>query len=101
MDNVFNSLESEGICHSDVRLPNICFNDTYTPILIDFDFCEFSANKQKDIVKFASELLRLFPVGSDNGFIKQLAENHFNQSLLAGSIIQMGSSSIDKVIGDR
>ena len=101
MENVFNSLESEGICHSDVRLPNICFNDTYTPVLIDFDFCDFQANKKQDIIKFGSELLRLFPGEADDEFIKQLAQGDFNQSLLAGSIIQRGHITIEQVIGDR
>ena len=101
MENVFNSLESAGIWHSDVHLPNICFNDSYTPVLIDFDFCEFPADKKQDIIKLGSELLRLFPAGYDDGFIKQLARGHFNQSLLAGSIIQRGNSNIDQVIGDR
>ena len=51
-------LESAGIWHSDVHLPNICFNDSYTPALIDFDFCKFPADKNKIIIiKLGSEIV--------------------------------------------
>ncbi len=33
-------LHSFGLAHYDVRLPNICFNESYEAVLIDLDFCQ-------------------------------------------------------------
>ena len=32
-------LHSFGLCHNDVRLPNLCFNSSYEVVLIDLDRC--------------------------------------------------------------
>lgn len=30
--------DTQKTMHKDVRVPNICFNETFDPVLIDFDF---------------------------------------------------------------
>ncbi len=38
-------LHSFGLAHYDIRLPNICFNESYEAVLIDLDFCQSVTEK--------------------------------------------------------
>ena len=53
-------LSSKGIQHSDVRVPNICFNKQYEPVLIDFDdanICKSAVHPQADLQVFVDDLI--------------------------------------------
>ena len=41
IDDALTELHSIGLAHTDIRLPNICFNRAYDAILIDLDRCVF------------------------------------------------------------
>ena len=49
MKGVFDSLERHNICHGDVCLRNICFQEDFSPVLIDFYFCVLKPNKKRDL----------------------------------------------------
>ena len=50
--------------HRDLRLPNICFNVNFEPVLIDFDFSTTCAcnddDDDKDMEMFGNELINCF-----------------------------------------
>ena len=52
-------LSNKGIIHNDVRVPNICFNEEYELVLIDFDNAEFRevVPPQADLQVFANDLI--------------------------------------------
>ena len=51
-------LSNKGILHNDVRVPNICFNEEYELVLIDFDNVEFRevVPPQADLQVFVDDL---------------------------------------------
>ena len=38
------ALHGVGLSHNDIRLPNICFDDSFRAVFIDFDMCESKTN---------------------------------------------------------
>ena len=52
-------LSNKGIIHNDVRVPNICFDEQYEPILIDFDNANFLkvVSPQADLGVFVDDLI--------------------------------------------
>ena len=50
-------LSKDSLFHSDVRLPNICFNDEFRVVLIDFDEVEFIENLNMELKIFAKDLI--------------------------------------------
>lgn len=40
LKKALDALHSIGLSHNDIRLPNICFNDEFKPVFVDFDMCE-------------------------------------------------------------
>jgi len=93
MKGVFDSLECHNICHGDVRLPNICFNDDFSPVLIDFDFCVFHSDKETDLQIFGGELKNLYPDEHDQ-FIANLEIGIFDEELLTLSVVCRKSTRI-------
>ena len=51
-----------GLAHNDVRLPNVCFNDKYEPVLIDLDRCSKSG---KISTTYGASCMYLFPATGD------------------------------------
>ena len=51
-------LSNEGIRHNDVRVPNICFDEQYETVLIDFDNADFleGVSPQDDLRVFVDDL---------------------------------------------
>ena len=41
-------VNKEGAVHSDLRLPNMCFDETYNLILIDLDFSDHCLLKEAE-----------------------------------------------------
>ena len=52
-------LHRHGYVHNDLRLPNMCFDETFQVVLIDFDRVERYESSEKDWHCFGSELLSL------------------------------------------
>ena len=87
MKGVFDSLERHNICHGDVCLPNICFNEDLSPVLIDF---VVEPNKERDIEIFGDELQKIYD--EDDQFITNLQFGFFDEELLASSVIHRRST---------
>ena len=47
IDAALEALHECGLAHNDVRLPNVCFNERFQPVLIDLDRC----SKSKKIIR--------------------------------------------------
>ena len=91
MKGVFDSLERHNICHGDVRLPNICFKEDLSPVLIDFDFCVVGEpNKERDLRIFGNELKKIY--NECDQFIVNLQLGFFDEELLASSVIHRRST---------
>ena len=52
-------LHGLGCTHGDIRLPNICFNEKFEAVLIDFDRTEMSKHCQWDWIDFGRILFSL------------------------------------------
>ena len=51
-------LSKDSLFHSDVRLPNICFDDEFRIVLIDFDEVEFNEDLNMELKIFATDLIK-------------------------------------------
>ena len=96
-----------GYMHNDLRLPNICFDENFNPVLIDLDFYTFYIQKHtvdKDMKRFADELVKCFEssqVAQDDLFIQKYKKGNYDKSLLENSIVNTGSHSVKSVITTR
>ncbi|XP_065892363.1 uncharacterized protein [Dysidea avara] len=97
-------IHKNDIMHCDLRMPNICFNEQYMPVLIDLDFWEeFSPfGRDVDMEMFGGELLRLFPQQNPvDDFIKEFMDGKFKKSLLRNSVVSRGTRTLEEVINSR
>ena len=95
-----------GYMHNDLRLPNICFDAHFNPILIDLDFYTIYIpnTDDKDMERFADELVKCFKgsqVAQDDSFLQEYKKGKYNQSLLEKSIVNTGLDSVESVITTR
>ena len=95
-----------GYMHNDLRLPNICFDENFNPVLIDLDFYTvyIQSTVDEDMKRFATELVRCFESSQeaqDDLFIQEYKEGRYNKSLLEKSIVKTGLCSVESVITTR
>ena len=87
---VCESLSSLLICHNDVRVPNICFNEKFEIVLIDFDKATLNkGNCFQDLSIFAQDLIEhskkrwnginSLSWTSENKFLSELEECRWSQ----------------------
>ena len=102
-------LNKEEIQHNDLRLPNICFDENYSLILIDLDLSDSSSReKAKEINKdelkiFAKDLIKNLE-DEDlryDEFISKFCEGIFDEKLLQSSLIMKFQKSVREVISQR
>ena len=111
--SIITSLNNEGILHTDIRIPKICFDEYFNPVLIDFDFCKFIPCLQKglfsDLKVFATDLMyHLIKSGDfskeevhNDKLLNELANGYYIDVLLSGSIIFKSSQMIEEIIKER
>lgn len=51
-------LSKHSLCHQDVRLPNICFDEEYCIVLLDFDNTKFFDDLAEELEIFAKDLIK-------------------------------------------
>ena len=100
------SIHEAGFMHNDLRLPNICFDPNFEPILIDFDFATFCLSLEFDVdmEKFADEMVNCFErsqAAQDDLFIQEYAKGKYDVSLLNTSIVATGKFSVKSIIIGR
>ena len=87
-----------------MRKPNICFNQDYCPVLIDFDFAEESKETTEDFKIFIDDVIKhLCPLKS---FTKdELKKDEFlmklDKTLLECSLVKKYDKTIQSVIEAR
>ena len=103
---VTQSIHNAGYMHNDLRLPNICFDSNFEPILIDFDFSvSYLPHKvDVDMQKFAGELVSCFKSedqceeAKKDEFIQKYKTGIYDESLLEKSIVATGKRSVRSII---
>ena len=116
---VVECLYAEGIVHHDVRVPNVCFDEKFSPILIDFDFCSFftpstetsskepPSSEVDDFTTFTKDIVeRLKKEKRDNFdddlFLCKLKSGHYDSELLKTSVVmKYKKKTISEVIVSR
>ena len=69
-------LHGLGYTHGDIRLPNICFNETFEAVLIDFDRTEKSKHFQCDWIDFGCILSSLKEERGWRDFVSHLLQGN-------------------------
>ena len=91
------------ITHGDVRLPNICFDEEYKLILIDFDQSSVGKDLTLDLSVFVEDLIQI--TGQDwvkaDEFLSHFCEGQWRDDLLEKSEISQSKKSIKQVIMER
>lgn len=109
---IVQSVHEKNIIHRDVRVPNICFNENYDPVLIDFDFSIKSTSEEtkngdfkkftKDVIRRVCNLIDSKEKLNEDKFLKRLRkEGIFDKKLLRKSIIRKYNETLQTVIEDR
>jgi len=97
-------LHSDGIMHCDLRLPNICFDVAYNPVLIDLEFSmDFtSTDMNLDMLMFGRELKAVFsPKGNADEFVCKFTNGTYNDRALRRSVVATGRETLQDVIRRR
>lgn len=97
INDVIKQLHSVGFSHGDLRLPNICFNENYDPVLIDLDFSaplDSIISSNQDMESFACDLICCFNRSRET----QNDSFHFKSNLLQSSILSTGKDSVQSTI---
>ena len=99
--SVCDKLSNINLFHTDVRLPNICFNERYNIVLIDFDQAVDESQLTDELSIFASDLIRNSRswIKSDQ-FLVKLSKGEWCEHLLE-HIRAHCSTTIEEVIKAR
>ena len=113
---IVKKLYSEGYQHTDVRIPNICFNENFKAVLIDLDnsvdvgtsvmICNISEQQLEDLITFAYDLekriVEYFPDLKADDFFKELCKGNYVPTKLYSSLILKKSTKLVKdIINER
>ena len=112
---IVQELNEKYYLHKDVRVPNVCFNEKFEPILIDLDLAKYSKSSDtkelfaKDMKVFVDDLLvHCGQVASfdckkmkNDEFIQQLRLGNCSEELLQKSILTSCKEKIITVIRQR
>jgi len=100
-------LIEEEILHGDLRLPNICFDEEFKVVFIDFDLsdkAEDATEPEKNVWIFAKDLVTHVGSFKSDKFMLKLCDGIYNKQMLSSSPISTNSkyrASIQNVIGQR
>ena len=103
---VIRSLHDYGFMHKDLRLPNICFNVHFEPVLIDLDFSNIyrGVGDDEDMQMFGNELINCFNdsrAALQDDFIQNFIKGKYYPNLLANSVVARGRDTVQAVIMKR
>jgi len=93
--------QKEEISHNDLRLPNICFNDNFDVVFIDFDFAGLAEAEStiEDIRCFAEDLVENIPSIKTKKSMGELCEGKYEEELLKSDFAS--AQPVRKVIENR
>lgn len=101
---IIQDLHNEGIMHHDLRLPNICFDATFNPVLIDLEFSEdFEPEfSDCDMEMFGEELKAVFSLEkNEDEFLNKFTLGVYDTEELKHSVVATGRETVRDVIRRR
>ena len=111
--NALKLIHNAGYVHTDVRVPNICFDQSFNPVLIDYDFSfksSIESDRENDLKIFAKDVIAHLH-GSTNfedidnlnedPFLKPMKAGKYEETLAINSLITKYCSTIQEVITNR
>ena len=104
---IIQELHKINVVHRDIRVPNICFDDKHTPVLIDFDFSMMSSSqklKEDDTKNFIDDVINHMcatdkykgqeEVLPKDPFLKTLMKGELDDELIEQSVIAKHQKTI-------